>query len=78
MKKSDEEVASFETRLKDSLNLAFTKGEGSIAIYLLDSKERKNFYLYVSILASFACFAVNKKKGEKQNEQSITNHRKRA
>ncbi len=48
IKKSDEEIGSFEIRLKDSLSLAFIKGEGSIGIYLLESKERKNFYKHAS------------------------------
>lgn len=48
LKSSADEKYQFETRLKDSLTLAFTKGEGSIRLYFLDTKEQKDFYQHAA------------------------------
>ena len=44
VKTSDEEKHQFETRLKDSLSLAFQRGEGKIYLYFLTDKEFSPFH----------------------------------
>lgn len=43
-KTSDEEKHQFETRLKDSLSLAFSRWEGTLSLYELDSKKETLFH----------------------------------
>jgi excinuclease UvrABC ATPase subunit len=42
-KTSEEERYQFETRLKDSLSLAYQKGDGILSLYRIDTEE---FYEY--------------------------------
>jgi excinuclease ABC subunit A len=44
VKTDEDEKHQFETRLKDSLSLAFSRGEGSLSIYILDKKEYVHFH----------------------------------
>lgn len=44
VKASEDEKHQFETRLKDSISLAFLKSEGSLRIYFLESGDKKDFY----------------------------------
>ncbi len=44
MKKSETEYHQFETRLKDSISLAFQKGIGAMSIYRIETKTQKSFY----------------------------------
>lgn len=44
VKSKEEERHQFETRLKDSISLAFTRSEGSLDLYFLDSKEYASFH----------------------------------
>ena len=48
IKKSPEEKHQFETRLKDSLSLAFSKSSGSLALYFLDTKNKQDFYQHAA------------------------------
>lgn len=44
VKWGEDEKYQFETRLKDSLSLAFNKGEGNLSLYILDTKEKIDFH----------------------------------
>lgn len=47
-KTTEEERHQFETRLKDSVSLAFSKGNGALSIFFLDAKEKKDFYQHAA------------------------------
>lgn len=42
--KGEDERHQFETRLKDSISLAFQRGEGNLSLYFLDTKETFSFH----------------------------------
>ncbi|MDD2694139.1 MAG: excinuclease ABC subunit UvrA [Candidatus Gracilibacteria bacterium] len=44
VKTEEEEKPFFDTRFKDSVSLAFQKGEGRMSLYSLDKKERIDFF----------------------------------
>ncbi len=48
IKTSEEERHQFETRLKDSLSLAFSKWNGALSIFFLDPKEKSDFYQHAA------------------------------
>jgi excinuclease ABC subunit A len=44
VKSGEDEKHQFETRLKDSLSLAFARGEGVMHVYFLDTQEKHSFH----------------------------------
>lgn len=48
VKKWIDDQSQFETRFKDSVSLAFQKGNGRLSLYSLDSREYSNFYEHAS------------------------------
>lgn len=48
VKASEEERHQFETRLKDSISLAFSKWNGAMSLYFLEEKEKADFYQHAA------------------------------
>ena len=48
VKVSEDERHQFETRLKDSVSLGFMKWNGAMSIYILDTKEKKDFHQHAA------------------------------